>query len=65
MARDRSRRDGVSKEAQRERENVSIDREAEEALRALVRILAREAARELFERSCLIVGGESAPEDEQ
>ena len=51
MARDRSRRRSVSGEAQRERENVSIDRSAEEALRSLVRILAREAARELFEKS--------------
>jgi hypothetical protein len=51
----RSRRRGVSKEAHPERDTVSIDRGAEEALRSLVRILAREAARELFERSSLTV----------
>jgi hypothetical protein len=45
----------VSKEAHHERDTVSIDRGAEEALRSLVRILAREAARELFERSSLTV----------
>jgi hypothetical protein len=65
MARDRSRRRSVSKEAQAERENVSIDRSAEEALRTLVRILAREAARELFEKSCLAVDGDDAREGKQ
>ena len=32
---------------------MAIDRQAEEALLNLVRILAREAARELFAKSCL------------
>jgi hypothetical protein len=65
MARDRSRRRSVSEEAQRERENVSIDRTAEEALRSLVRILAREAARELFEKSCLTVDSNDASKGTQ
>jgi len=53
MSLDRSRRRGVSKEAQRVRANISIDRNADEALRSLVRVLAREAARELFAKSCV------------
>lgn len=61
MSADRSRRGGGSKKAQRERENVSIDRSAEEAMRSLVRILAREAARELFEKSSLTVDSEDGP----
>ena len=63
MARDRSRRRSVSKEAQAERDNVSIDRSAEEALRTLVRVLAREAAREVFEKSRLTV--DDVPEGKQ
>lgn len=65
MSGDRSRRGSVGKEAQAERENVSIDRRAEEALHTLVRILAREAARELFEKSCLTVDRDDAPEGKQ
>jgi hypothetical protein len=41
----------VSEGARREREDISIDRNADEALRSLVRVLAREAAREFFENS--------------
>lgn len=51
MSSDRSRRRGMSKRAQREREDISIDRNADEALRSIVRVLAREAAREFFEKS--------------
>ena len=65
MSGDRSRRRSVSKGAQAERENVSIDRSAEEALRTLVRILAREAARELFEKSSLAIDRDDAPEGKQ
>ena len=65
MSGDRSRRRSESKEAHAERENVSIDRSAEEALRTLVRVLAREAARELFEKSCLAVDRDDAPEGKQ
>jgi hypothetical protein len=65
MARDRSRRGGASKDARHERDTVSIDRGAEEALRSLVRILAREAARELFEKSSLTVESGDAPKGKQ
>jgi hypothetical protein len=65
MSSDRSRRGGVSKKAHHERETVSIDRGAEEALRSLVRILAREAARELFEKSSLTVESDDAPKGKQ
>jgi hypothetical protein len=51
MSSDRSRRRRVSEGARREREDISIDRSADEALRSLVRVLAREAAREFFENS--------------
>ena len=62
MSSDRSRRPGVSKEAQREREHTSIDRHADEALRSLVRVLAREAARELFATSCVTADNDASPE---
>jgi hypothetical protein len=66
MSSDRSRRRGVIKAARHERENVSIDRNADEALRSLVRVLAREAARELFARSCVTPEGEDdVPEDQR
>lgn len=61
MVSDRSRRRDVSKGAQREREDVSIDRNADEALRSLVRVLAREAARELFAKSDVTHQGNDAP----
>ena len=50
MSSDRSRRRGASRRAQPERENISIDRNADEALRSIARVLAREAAREFFEK---------------
>jgi hypothetical protein len=61
MSSDRSRRRGASKRAQRERDDISIDRNADEALRSLVRVLAREAARELFAKSCVRHEGDEAP----
>jgi len=64
MSSERSRRrHGVSKGAQHERDITSIDRNAEEALRSLIRVLAREAARELFEKSFVSVENGDAPED--
>lgn len=60
MVSDRSRRRDVSKVAQRERD-VSIDRNADEALRSLVRVLAREAARVLFAKSDVTHQGNDAP----
>ena len=64
MSSDRSRRrHGMSKGAQHERENISVDRNADEALRSLVRVLAREAARELFAKSCgSVKDDDDAPE---
>ena len=63
MSSDRSRRrHRVSKGAQGERDITSIDRTAAEALRSLVRVLAREAARELFEKSCVSMENDDAPE---
>lgn len=62
MPSDRSRRQSPSHEARGEREHTSIDRNAEEALRTLVRVLAREAARELFARSCVSVDSDDPPE---
>ena len=62
MSSDRSRHHGVSKEAQRVREDASIDRHAEEALRSLVRVLAREAARELFANSCVTPDNDASAE---
>jgi hypothetical protein len=51
MSSDRSRRRGTSKRTQRERQDTLIDRNADDALRSIVRVLAREAAREFFEKS--------------
>ena len=65
MSSDRSRRRDVSKGAQHERESISIDRNADEALRSLVRVLAREAARELFAKSCMTHEGDDAPEGQR
>jgi hypothetical protein len=61
MSSDGWRGRGISERAQREREDVSVDRNADEALRRLARILAREAARELFEKSSLTVESDDAP----
>ena len=66
MSSDRSRRRGMSKGAQHQREDISIDRHADEALRSLVRVLAREAARELFAKSREMHEGEDdAPEGQR
>ena len=65
MSSDRSRRRGVSKVVPREREDISIDRNADEALRSLVRVLAREAARELFAKSCMKNEGDDAPKGQR
>lgn len=62
MSSDRSRRHGPSKEAQGGREDTSLDRFADEALRSLVRVLAREAARELFAKSCVSTDNDDMPE---
>jgi hypothetical protein len=51
MSADRSRRRDARKVAQRDSDKTTIDHHAEESLRSLVRILAREAARELFAKS--------------
>ena len=53
MSADRTRRQDARGEHQGQRDDTAIDRQAEEALLNLVRILAREAARELFAKSCL------------
>ena len=52
MSADRSQRRGAKNRAEADRDNTTIDQHAEEALRTLVRVLAREAARELFAKSC-------------
>ena len=66
MSSGRSRRRGMSKRAQRERENISIDRNADEALRSIVRVLAREAAKEFFAKSYVRhEGDDDAPEKGQ
>lgn len=61
MSSDRSRRPDVSKGPQREGKDISIDLNADEALRAIVRVLAREAARELFAGSSMRHEGDDAP----
>jgi len=65
MSSDRSRQRDVSKGAQREREDISIDRNADEALRGLVRVLAREAARELFAKPSMRHEGDDAPKGQR
>jgi hypothetical protein len=65
MSSDRSRRRGISEGAQRARENISIDRNADEALRSLVRVLAWEAARDLFATSCVSHEGDDDPPEGQ
>jgi hypothetical protein len=61
MASDRSSRRRGSESARREREDVFVDRNAEEALRRLARILARESARELFEKLSVTVESDDSP----
>ena len=59
MSSDRSRRRGSSKRtAHSDREDVSIDQNADDALRSLVRVLAREAAREFFVQSSVSHDGQ-------
>lgn len=65
MSSDRTRRRSGSKQPTCEREDVSIDRNADEALRSLVRVLAREAARELFEKSSPTVESDDGPKGNQ
>jgi hypothetical protein len=65
MSSDRSQQRGVSKGAPREREDISIDRHADEALRSIVRVLAREAARELFATSSMRNEGDDAPKGQR
>jgi hypothetical protein len=65
MSSDRSRQRDVSKGPQREREDISIDRNADEALRRLVRVLAREAARELFAKSSMRNEGDEGPKGQR
>ena len=62
---ERSRRRRLSERAQGDGANTPNGRYADEALRVLVRILAREAARELFERSCVSPKNENTAEDAQ
>jgi len=62
---ERSRRRRLSERAQRGAANTPCDEHTDEALRVLVRILAREAARELFERSCVSPKNENTAEDAQ
>lgn len=62
MSADRTRRRGGSHHPDGERDNTTIDRHAEEALRSLVRVLAREAARELFAKSCVTADNDVAAE---
>ena len=65
MSSDQSRRRERSKDARRDREMMSIDRNADEALRSLVRVLAREAARELFANSRTRLHDDDTPEDQR
>jgi len=64
MSSDRSRRPEPRRGAHRDREDVSIDQNADEALRSLVRVLAREAAREFFVQS-VTHDGNDTPEGER
>jgi hypothetical protein len=64
MSSDRSRRRESSRTAHRDREDVSIDQNADDALRSLVRVLAREAAREFFVQSSVRHDGDDAPKGE-
>ncbi|HVL69351.1 MAG TPA: hypothetical protein VM364_18990 [Vicinamibacterales bacterium] len=64
MSADRKRRRGVIRDADGVRDITTIDERAEEALRSLVRILARKAARELFAKSCVIAENPVPAEDQ-
>jgi hypothetical protein len=65
MSSDRSRRRESSRGAHRDREDVSIDQNADDALRSLVRVLAREAAREFLVRSSVRHDGDDTPKGER
>ncbi len=66
MSSDRSRRRGSSRRAAHsDREDVSIDQNADEALRSLVRVLAREAAREFLMQSSVTHDGEDTPKGDR
>jgi hypothetical protein len=65
MSSDRSRRRESSRGAHRDREDVSINQNADDALRSLVRVLAREAAREFFGQSSVRHDGDDTPKGEQ
>ena len=65
MSSDRSRQPDVRQGPQRERKDISVDRNADEALRAIVRVLAREAARELFATSSMRNEGDDAPKGQR
>ena len=65
MSSDRSRQPDVRKGPQSERKGISVDRNADEALRAIVRVLAREAARELFASSSMLHEGDDSPKGQR
>lgn len=60
---ERSRQRRLAERARRQGANTPTGGHADEALRSLVRILAREAARELFERSCVSPNTKNTAED--
>ena len=62
MSADRSRRRDARKVAQRDSDKTTIDYHAEESLRSLVRILAPEAARELFAKSSAVADSVASAE---
>ena len=64
MSADTSRNCDDGKSTPDDRPSAAIDQDTHEALRTLVRILAREAARELFMKSGVVVDP-SAAEDEK
>ena len=65
MSSDRSRQPDARKGPQRERKDILVDRNADEALRAIVRVLAREAARELFASSSMRHEGDDSPKGQR
>ena len=59
---DRSRRCDSPKNDPGERHKTTIDHQTDEALRSIVRILAREAARERFATTCVAADNQSSCE---
>jgi hypothetical protein len=59
---DRSRHCESPNDDPGERHKTTIDHKAEEALRSLVRVLARQAAQELFATTCVAVDNQSSCE---